>query len=483
MCTTNRQRRKKLILAYPDTRRLYRMMQVLAVFLAVATICIFAVGKWSENQIKEKNDQLFGRWNEVFLNVDEEDVEYFRRHAFVDDYSVQNIQEKIYLEGDDRIIIGTCNDNFFELGNLEMIDGRMPVNEGEVAIEEEYLDVLGVEKVGDIISEGVNIDSLKGYKVCGIVKDYSSRWKMVNWDVKYINCFISDAKANEIQIYASLSSAVQQDIETNMLEYRENVKIRLDSYGTSILLLWGMIGLLEIVLKLNLNRCIQGKFSISMSTKTYRAIKGVKRLRLSTKRALPILKLTSIILVLIMTNRIAEESSYFWKDTNSLDLLEEYVFYNYKYFMYILFPYTEDSIAIYKMIQDIDVRNYCIIISLFFGIILLSYLEYKIMVIHLQDNYCGHDQFLYEFYYGMKKGYGEMIIKLTIYEIAIDILVISGIVLFSVNSLTIAIQIVYSNILTAFLINFGFVIVKNIILYYTMKRVRSIDWLLTTEFE
>lgn len=139
--------------------------------------------------------------------------------------------------------------------------------------------------------------------------------------------------------------------------------------------------------------------------------------------------------------------------------------------------------VIYKMIPDIDVQNYCIIISLFFGIILLSYLEYKIMVIHLQDNYCGHDQFLYEFYYGMKKGYGEMIIKLTIYEIATDILVISGIVLFSVNSLTIAIQIVYSNILTAFLINFGFVIVKNIILYYTMKHVRSIDWLLTTEFE
>lgn len=224
------------------------MMQVLAVFLVVATICIFAVGKWSENQIKEKNDQLFGRWNEVFLNVDEEDVEYFRRHAFVDDYSVQNIQEKIYLEGDDRIIIGTCDDNFFDLGNLEMVDGRMPVNEGEVAIEEEYLDVLGVEKVGDIISEGVNIDSLKGYKVCGIVKDYSSRWKMVNWDVKYINCFISDAKANEIQIYASLSLAVQQDIETNMLEYRENIRDGSTLFFEDIIWLCWMIGLLEMIL-------------------------------------------------------------------------------------------------------------------------------------------------------------------------------------------------------------------------------------------
>ena len=224
------------------------MMQVLAVFLAVATICIFAVGKWSENQIKEKNDQLFGRWNEVFLNVDEEDVEYFRRHAFVDDYSVQNIQEKIYLEGDERIIIGTCDNNFFKLGNLEMIDGRMPVNEGEVAIEEEYLDVLGVEKVGDIISEGVNIDSLKGYKVCGIVKDYSSRWKMVNWDVKYINCFISDAKANEIQIYASLSLAVQQDIETNMLEYRENIRDGSTLFFEDIIWLCWMIGLLEMIL-------------------------------------------------------------------------------------------------------------------------------------------------------------------------------------------------------------------------------------------
>lgn len=260
MCTTNRQRRKKLILAYPDTRRLYRMMQVLAVFLVVATICIFAVGKWSEKQIKEKNDQLFGRWNEVFLNVDEEDVEYFRQHAFVDDYSIQNIQEKIYLEGDDRIIIGTCDDNFFELGNLEMVDGRMPVNEGEVAIEEEYLDVLGVEKVGDIISEGVNIDSLEGYKVCGIVKDYSSRWKMVNWDVKYINCFISDAKVNEIQIYASLSSVVQQDIETNMLEYRENINIKINFKFKEILV---TVLLLKIMLSIVLAHKIKHHADVS----------------------------------------------------------------------------------------------------------------------------------------------------------------------------------------------------------------------------
>lgn len=283
------------------------MMQVLAVFLVVATICIFAVGKCSDNQIKEKNDQLFGRWNEVFLNVDEEDVEYFRQHAFVDDYSIQNIQEKIYLEGDDRIIIGTCDDNFFDLGNLEMVDGRMPVNEGEVAIEEEYLEVLGVEKVGDIISEGVNIDSLKGYKVCGIVKDYSSRWKMVNWDVKYINCFISDANANEIQIYASLSSAVQQDIETNMLEYRENISINTIISLHSILSLWGVMIIFEAIITVMLRLKIHKYLGCH---KTEHKSLNSKVISIFQKSVLTLFKLTLYILIIVLVNRVVVEVHY-----------------------------------------------------------------------------------------------------------------------------------------------------------------------------
>lgn len=492
MCTTNRQRRKKLILAYPDTRRLYRMMQVLAVFLVVATICIFAVGKWSEKQIKEKNDQLFGRWNEVFLNVDEEDVEYFRQHAFVDDYSIQNIQEKIYLEGDDRIIIGTCDDNFFELGNLEMVDGRMPVNEGEVAIEEEYLDALGVEKVGDNISEGVNIDSLKGYKVCGIVKDYSSRWKMVNWDVKYINCFISDAKVNEIQIYASLSSVVQQDIETNMLEYRENVGIDFNILP-DILNLWVILCLIQLVLYFKIQVISRQRIGIdhSMISRVVSRIQFFSHIYSKYIFAI-VLKILIIFLITGVVNNIVSKTNYM--DNLQLNSL----YYNNEVFDDYFIDLESDR-ARYIMLNEIEyipwdsiqyipnmgiVSRIQVLISTFWLSFLL-YLYFKVFKQVLIGFYKLYEEehFLLNYFFGKKSVMRSNRIKcFSIYLISEQILTIFS---------TIG---VYQDIirLDYILHNYKIICCWSAFLLFSQiiysvllvrKSGKSMKWLLTTEFE
>ena len=219
----NRKRLKKLVLANKETRCLYRMMQFLAIFMVVSCLVIITLAKWIEYDQNKKREELFGSWDEVFLNVDKEDLNYFRKNAFLEQISVQSIQEKVFLEGDQRVVIGACDENFLEMGNIQLLEGRMPEHEKEVAVEEEYLEVLGVSGVGDVVSENSKVESLEGHKVTGVIGDYSRLWKLVNNDIKYINCFIKTSDNNELNIYVTYNGWSKRDLEINLIEYRENI--------------------------------------------------------------------------------------------------------------------------------------------------------------------------------------------------------------------------------------------------------------------
>lgn len=219
----NLKRLKKLVLANKETRRLYRMMQFLAIFMVISCTIIIVVAKWIEHDQNQKREELFGSWDEVFLDVPAEDLNYFKQNAFLEQISIQSIQEKVFLEGDKRVVIGSCDDNFLEMGNIELLEGRMPEKENEVAVEEEYLEILGVSKKGDFISSNSKIKSLQDYEVVGIIKNYSGKWKLVNKSSKLINCFTYNATKNEINVYVTYKNYKNYDLEINMLNYKRNI--------------------------------------------------------------------------------------------------------------------------------------------------------------------------------------------------------------------------------------------------------------------
>ena len=219
----NRKRLKKLILANKETRWLYRMMQFLAIFMVVSCLAIITLAKWIEYDQNKKREELFGSWDEVFLNVNQEDLNYFRKNAFLEQISVQFIQEKVFLEGDQRVVIGSCDGNFLEMGNIELLEGRMPKDEKEVAVEEEYLNVLGVSSVGDIVPDNSKVESLRGYKVIGVIENYSRYWKLVNRNIKFINCIICFAQNNEVQVLVKYNNFANKDPEINMIDYCDNI--------------------------------------------------------------------------------------------------------------------------------------------------------------------------------------------------------------------------------------------------------------------
>lgn len=242
----NRKRLKKLILANKETRWLYRMMQFLAIFMVVSCLVIITLAKWIEYDQNKKREELFGSWDEVFLNVDQEDLNYFRKNAFLEEISVQSIQEKVFLEEDQRVVIGACDENFLEMGNIELLEGRMPKYEKEVAVEEEYLNVLGVSSVGDIVPDNSKVESLRGYRLTGIVGNYASHWKMINSSVKYLNCFVKKGEYVSLNVFVKYGIWSLRDPEINLIEYKRNFeKVEVD-YNEMI----AEIGILCVMIQL-----------------------------------------------------------------------------------------------------------------------------------------------------------------------------------------------------------------------------------------
>ncbi len=262
----NRKRLKKLILVNKETRWLYRMMQFLAIFMVVSCLAIITLAKWIEYDQNKKREELFGSWDEVFLNVDQEDLNYFRKNAFLEEISIQSIQEKVFLEGDQRVVIGACDENFLEMGNIELLEGKMPEHKKEVVVEEKYLDILGVSKIGDIVPDDTKVNSLRGYKVVGIIENYSNSWSIIN-NIRYINCFISESSINIFNIYVEYSGWAKNDPEINMINYKSNIQPVEINYG---LLFSHILFIIPVILMLgffmrklidkNTNVCLKGNY-------------------------------------------------------------------------------------------------------------------------------------------------------------------------------------------------------------------------------
>ena len=220
----NLKRLKKLVLANKETRRLYRMMQFLAIFMVISCTIIIVVAKWIEHDQNQKREELFESWDEVFLDVPAEDLNYFKQNAFLEQISIQSIQEKVFLEGDKRVVIGSCDDNFLEMGNIELLEGRMPEKENEVAIEEEYLEVLGVTSVGDIVPLNSEVNCLRGYQIVGKIENYSARWKIINQRINFANCLVYGSKMKKYNIYIEYSFSSNKDPEINFINYYNNIR-------------------------------------------------------------------------------------------------------------------------------------------------------------------------------------------------------------------------------------------------------------------
>ena len=74
----------------------------------------------------EQKEKLFGKWDVVYLGINEQDLSYFKNNALIGEYFIQKIKEKIFLKEGQRIVIGSSDESILKNGSIDIIDGRMP---------------------------------------------------------------------------------------------------------------------------------------------------------------------------------------------------------------------------------------------------------------------------------------------------------------------------------------------------------------------
>lgn len=240
MYKTNKERKRYIIESQLDIKRINSLSKLLIIVILLFTVVVIIVNYYIYVSQKEIRSVLFGNWDTLFVDIDDE--YYFKNNAFIDDYAIQRIYNKSFKVNDYSIVVGSSEDNFLNLGGIKLLSGKMPYKSNEVAIEEDYLNVLGVQRVGDVISDDSPLKILRGFKVCGVLSNYTNRWKTINWDVKYINCFIKrndSLPTLESQCYVRFKNPLlKKSICINFLNYKENAKISFFLIDKISLYLW-----------------------------------------------------------------------------------------------------------------------------------------------------------------------------------------------------------------------------------------------------
>lgn len=399
--------------------------------MIIFSLFFILVNKWvnlMQNEIKER---LFGKWDLVFINLNNEDLNYIQNHAFIDNYSIQCIQEKTKINNY-QIVIGSVDDNFFDLANLQMIEGDLPILENEVAIEERLLEILNVKRVGDVISLDSPVKSLRGYKVCGIVSNYTERWNIINWDIKYINCFVITRNVDSINAYINANKLVQEDMKVNMIYYKCNINPSICLFSVERFNLW----IIMIVLITFLTLILKKRIMISSIKHKYLANK--RRYKKMNMLIVIFFILLNTFLIIEFINEIIfnESNMYFYQLSEKINDKSNLFFNGYGYNDYFYMNVCSDSGCVNQLreLQYIPINKVIFVFNIIYFIFCILVINIVICFLNkiiIEKKYADQMSliFLKKYYYDYN---GEIFLKLFNWKI-IFIEVLACIILFEIK--------------------------------------------------
>ncbi len=209
----------------------------------------------------------YGSWHAALYESVDEITKQISDNAMIDSVGIMYVCGEIC--DSDKLTgcaIGYVNQELLTMGNIELLDGRMPETSNEIALEASTLSKLGYSyELGQTISLQILSNKSNDYQydsflLCGVIKNYTGNWKCgynnlvsgfiyPNNQAEYHHAFIklSDMYAKFVDdlnricqhqlvlndyTYTMYSSDTSDDIDTKMLQ------IVLLFAGFSILLLF-----------------------------------------------------------------------------------------------------------------------------------------------------------------------------------------------------------------------------------------------------
>lgn len=169
---------------------------ILIVSVLLLTCTLIQIGFQMSEGLKaayiENRKAVYGEWEQVFVDMDESSVKVAEENPFLAQTGKISIYGAIagdYLENR-QMNIGTMDETAWNLGRLEMKEGRLPENEHEIVMEYSTLRSLGYE---EMLGKEITLDITPAlsileqgesksysYTLCGILKDYQINWEICN---------------------------------------------------------------------------------------------------------------------------------------------------------------------------------------------------------------------------------------------------------------------------------------------------------------
>ncbi len=126
--------------------------------------------------------KIYGFHNGVAFNITENAEEQLKNHLSIKEHGEMLTYGEI-INGNDEVIgtIGTVDEDFKQLEQLEFLEGTYPSSSNEIAIESSMLDLLSIpyELGSEITLKIQNVDETtieQTYILSGILKSYTTNW-------------------------------------------------------------------------------------------------------------------------------------------------------------------------------------------------------------------------------------------------------------------------------------------------------------------
>ena len=169
----------------------------------------FLITDGISSAVMNQRKNIYGEWEYGLVNMDADSQTLIEDHPFIESkgkIQIYGVLAGSYMDNK-QANIGMMDQTAWNLGHLQMLKGRLPENEQEIAMESGMLTALGYqgepgEKITlNIVTTTEYQNDMAGkaytYTLCGVIKDYQ-----VNWDICNRNRFptgiVTEAGAERI---------------------------------------------------------------------------------------------------------------------------------------------------------------------------------------------------------------------------------------------------------------------------------------------
>lgn len=143
-------------------------------FSAILSLFSYVISTSNYNQKKELAMKNYGSFVCGICELSAQDNEKIREYNEIQSGHIVLYDEIQCTDDDSSLTIGSGDENFFQMANVEVLKGIMPAGGNEIAVEQFAAGSLGISGVGESVT--LTMDGIqKTAKVTAIVRNYSNQ--------------------------------------------------------------------------------------------------------------------------------------------------------------------------------------------------------------------------------------------------------------------------------------------------------------------